>query len=324
MPSRPERLLLPLLGAIVLCACQRAPDNELPGTLEWDRVNVLAEVSEPVIALEVKEGDQVQAGQVLLRLDPRRTDAQLAGARADVQRLSAQLDELRHGARVEIIDAARAQLQRAESDAANARRAHDRALELRKSGTIAQATLDDASNALRMAQASANATRAQLTELLHGTRPEQLEQAEAALAAAEASAQRLAVTRERLDVRAVRGGRVDALPFRFGDQPPVGATLVSLLAGDAPYARVYVPERLRASTRPGQHFRVHVDGVDKPFDAVLRSVRSEPAFTPYYALSGDDATRLSYRAELVLQGEAARELPAGLPCHAERSDHAGR
>jgi HlyD family secretion protein len=324
MPSRPERLLLPLLGAVLLCACQRTPDNELPGTLEWDRVDVLAEVSEPVVALEVKEGDVVQAGQVLLRLDPRRTEAQLAGARADVRRLAAQLDELRHGARVETVDAARAQLQRAESDAANARRTRDRALELRKSGTIAQATLDDAGNALRMAQASANAARAQLTELLHGTRPEQLEQAEAALAVAQANVQRLTVTRERLDVRAVRDGRVDALPFRLGDQPPAGATLVSLLAGPAPYARIYVPEHLRASVRPGQHFRVLVDGIDKPFDAVLRSVRSEPAFTPYYALSGDDATRLSYRAELVLQGEAARELPAGLPCHAEPVDHADR
>jgi HlyD family secretion protein len=167
-----------------------------------------------------------------------------------------------------------------------------------------------------MARASANAARAQLTELLRGTRPEQLEQAEAALAGAQAKVQQLEITRERLDVRAVRSGRVDALPFRLGDQPPVGATLVSLLAGDAPYARVYVPERLRASTQPGQHFRVRVDGVDKPFDAVLRSIRSDPAFTPYYALSGDDATRLSYRAELVLQGDAVHALPAGLPCHA--------
>jgi HlyD family secretion protein len=293
----------------------------LLGTLEWDRINVLAETSEPVIALEVKEGDRVEAGQVLLRLDPRRTDAEMAMARADARRLSAQLEELRHGARVETIDAARAQLTSADSAAANARRVYDRAVELRKSRTIAQAQLDDAINGLRMARASANAARAQLTELLRGTRPEQLEQAEAALAGAQAKVQQLEITRERLDVRAVRSGRVDALPFRLGDQPPVGATLVSLLAGDAPYARVYVPERLRASTQPGQHFRVRVDGVDKPFDAVLRSIRSDPAFTPYYALSGDDATRLSYRAELVLQGDAVHALPAGLPCHAEPVNH---
>ena len=43
---------------------------------------------------------------------------------------------------------------------------------------------------------------------------------------------------------------------------------------------------------------------------------SEAAFTPYYALSGDDASRLSWRAEAVLAGEAARRLPAGLPLKA--------
>ena len=52
----------------------------------------------------------------------------------------------------------------------------------------------------------------------------------------------------------------------------------------------------------------------------MRSIRSEAAFTPYYALTGDDASRLMYRAELVLQGEAARQLPAGLSLRAERGD----
>lgn len=317
---RPDRLLAVGLALLLLGACAQKPDSELPGTLEWDRADILAESSEPVVALAVQEGQHVHAGQVLLRLDPRRTQAQLDAARADVRRLAAQLDELRHGARVETIDASRAQLARAQSDAANARKARDRAAALRRAGTIAQAQLDDSETALRMADAAARADRAQLQELLHGTRPEQLEQAEAALAGARAQAARLAVTRARLDVRAPRDGRVDALPYRLGDQPPVGATLASLLVGKAPFARVYVPERQRAATRPGQHFRVRVDGIDRPFDAVVRSVRSDPAFTPYYALSGDDATRLSYRAELVLQGERAQALPAGLPCHAEAAD----
>ena len=62
---------------------------------------------------------------------------------------------------------------------------------------------------------------------------------------------------------------------------------------------------------PGARFEVRVEGVATPFGATLRSIRSEPSFTPYYALAGDDATRLVYQAELVLEGGA--ELPAGLP-----------
>ncbi len=122
------------------------------------------------------------------------------------------------------------------------------------------------------------------------------------------------LTRARLTVRAPRAGRVDALPFHVGDQPAVGAELVSMLVGDAPYARVFVPAPRRGGLRWATRFEVRVEGVAEPFMARLRSIRSEPSFTPYYALAGDDASRLVYRAELLLDSTpAAADLPAGLP-----------
>ncbi len=301
--------------ALLLAACQHAPEPLL-GTLEWDRIAVPAEVSEPIVEIGVREGDGVAEGQMLLRLDARRTQAQVDAATAEVQRLSAALEELRHGARAETIDAARAALARAETLAANARRSRDRAADLRRQGLAAQAELDNAETALRQANADADAARARLAELTHGTRPEDLAQGEAALAQAQANLAQWQLTRERLDVRAPRAGRVDALPFKLGDRPPAGASVVSLLVGEAPYARVFVPEAHRAALQPGTRFRVRVDGVAAPFTATLARIRSEASFTPYYALAGDDASRLVYRAELVLDGAAARALPAGVPCQA--------
>lgn len=302
---------------LLLASCGKDAQWSAPGNTEWDRAAVLAEVSEPVTELLVAEGAVVQEGQLLMRLDARRTAAQLAAAQADEQRADAQLLELRHGARQETIDSARAQLTRATTDAENAQREYQRAVALRKTNAIGQQDLERFDTTARVAAANANSQRAQLQELLHGTRPEQLAQAEAALAGAQAQTRRWQLILERLDVHAPRAGRIDALPYRLGDQPPVGATLVSMLAGEQPYARVFIPERQRAGLRDGQKFRVRIDGVEQPFDAVLRSVRSEATFTPYYALSGEDASRLSYRAELVLQGDVARQLPPGIPCHAE-------
>lgn len=303
----------------VLSACHHSASWSALGNTEWDRAAVLAEISEPIVALNVSEGQSVQAGELLLQLDARRTDAQLHAAQADAERLSAQLLELRHGARQETIDSARAELARADSNAENAQREFARAIELRKSNTLSQQDRDRAETNARTAAAAAKGQHAQLQELLHGTRPEQLAQAEAALASAQANAQRLQVTRDRLDVRASRAGRIDALPYRLGDQPPARATLVSMLVGDTAYARVFIPEKYRAQLQSGAHFSVRVDGFDKPFAAILHSVRSEATFTPYYALNGDDASRLSYRAELILQGDAAKQLPPGIPCRAEPS-----
>jgi HlyD family secretion protein len=311
--ARVAALSVALLAA---AGCTQQAPGDLLGTLEWDRVGVAAEVSEPILRIAVAEGDTVHAGDLILQLDPRRTDAQITQADADRRRAEAALTELRRGTRIETIDASRATLSGAESTQANARRERDRLAEVRRRGLIAQADLDNAETALRTAAAQANAARANLTELLNGTRIEDIEQAEATLASAQANLQHLQLTRARLDVRAPRDGRVDALPFKSGDQVPLGATVVSLLAGDMPYARIYVPASRRAALDRGAHCRVSVQGVGGTFEATIRTLRSDPAFTPYYALTGDDASRLAYRAELVLAGDAAKKLPAGLPAQA--------
>jgi len=304
-----------VMTALAGCSRSSAPPPLL-GTLEWDRIAVPAEVSEPITQVLVKEGDLVEANQLLLTLDSRRTQAQLDSARADEQRLAAALDELRHGARIETIDASRAALARAQATAANARLARDRARKSAQAGAQPQADLDNANAALRQADADASAAQANLAELLHGTRAEDLAQGEAALAQAQASVAQLIVTLERLTVRAPRAGRVDALPFKLGDRPPQGAGVVSFLVGDAPYARVFVPQPQRVGMSQGARFNVKVEGIEHAFTATALRIASEASFTPYYALTGDDASRLVYRAELGLDGDDARKLPAGLPCQA--------
>lgn len=303
------------LAALTGCSRGSGPPPLL-GTLEWDRIAVPAEVSEPITQILVKEGDLVEAHQLLLTLDSRRTQAQLDAARADEQRLAAALDELRHGARAETIDASRAALSRAQATAANARIARDRVRKSAQAGAQPQADLDNANAALRQADADATAARANLDELLHGTRAEDLAQGEAALAQAQASVAQLSVTVERLSVRAPRAGRVDTLPFKLGDRPPQGAGVVSFLVGDAPYVRVFVPEPQRVGMNQGARFSVKVQGIEHAFTATALRIASEASFTPYYALTGDDASRLVYRAELGLDGDDARKLPAGLPCQA--------
>ncbi len=149
-------------------------------------------------------------------------------------------------------------------------------------------------------------------------RPEQIAQAEAALAAAQAQERAQAVSTGRLDVVAPRAGRIDSLPYRLGDEPPVGAPLAVMLVGDAPYARVYVPEPLRAGVRVGDAATVRVGARgERSYPGRVRMIRSEPTFTPYYALTGKDAARLSYLAEVQLEGEGVAELPAGLPLRVE-------
>lgn len=311
-----RRLPLAILLAVAgLAACSKQPPQAL-GTLEYDRITLPAPAAERIVAIQVREGEQVAAGQALLQLDPAHTRSELAAAQAQVRQQHEVLAELETGPRVEDIDRARANLAAAQAQAREARAYYDRLAPLKGKGYVAAADLDRARAAAGNAAGQVAAAQAALDELLHGTRPEQIAQAQAAVAAAEAQASAQQVLLGKLNIVAPRGGRVDSLPYKLGDQAPVGAPVAILLAGDAPYARIYVPEPQRAGVRVGDAIQVFVAGRDQPYAGKVRMIRSEPDFTPYYALIGDDAARLSYLAEVALGPDAA-ELPAGLPVRVE-------
>jgi len=328
-PARPRthakaaaRSRLAALSLFALAAGGCEPDrgeHALLGTLEWDRVELTAEASEPVREWLVREGDTVVADQPLLQLDARRTQADVAALTGELARLDAVLVEQKSGPRREVILEAEARASRATSMRVNAEQDLARAKAMRERGLMPKADLDRAEAQARAAQADVAAAQAAVSELRNGTRPEQIAQTEAARASASARLDGLRVTLERLTVRAPRAGRVDSLPMKPGDQPARGATVAVLLAGERPYARVYVPERVRKDTREGDRYLVRATGYPEAYPARLRHIESQPTFTPYYALTGDDASRLTYLAELELEGDEARRLPAGLPVQAERA-----
>lgn len=313
MVSKRQTLLITF--ALALAACDEAPPQAL-GTLEYDRITLPAPAAERIIEISVREGQKVAVGQSLLKLEATRTESTTIATRQEAQRQREALLELEAGARSETIAQARAQVAAAQAQARDARAYYARVQPLGARQLIAAAEVDRARAAASSADAQVRTAQAALAELENGTRPERIAQGEAAARAAEAQASAQQVTLDKLNVVAPRAGRVDSLPYRLGDQAPVGAPLAILLAGDAPYARVYIPEPLRVNVKVGQKARVFIEGRDEAVAGSVRMIRSEPNFTPYYALIGEDAARLSYLAEIQLD-KGAGELPAGLPVRVE-------
>jgi len=311
------RIIVASFVALLLCACAKKTDYAL-GTLERDRISLPAPVSERIAEIAAREGEQVAKGAVLLVLEPERTQARKMAADAELAHAHAALDEARAGPRSENIAEAKAKLQGAESTAQNAKREFARVKAVVDKKLLPQADLDRSRATMTTAEAQATAAREALLELQNGTRSEQVLQAVAAVAAAQAKVDALNVDVARTRITAPRAGMVDSLPFKVGDQVPVGTPLAVLLVGDHPYARVYVPQSLRAQVKVGTAATVHLQGSDKSYDGHVRAIRSEPAFTPYYALAGEDASRLSWLAEIELNTTAI-DLPVGLPLRAELS-----
>jgi len=176
--------------------------------------------------------------------------------------------------------------------------------------------LDRAAAARDSAQANLDSARARLEELLTGTTPEELRQAEEAVAQADARLSSLAIDLERHSTTAPLAGVVDSLLYETGERPSIGQPVAILLPGTQPHARIFIPEAIRVSVTPGTSARVFVDGQSQSIEGRVRWVASEAAFTPYYALTERDRGRLTFAAKVDLINVEQR-LPDGIPVEVE-------
>lgn len=306
-----------LLLALFLSSCGGEDPPIATGLLEWDRLELIAETNEAILETMAREGEVLAQGAVILRQDSRRTQAKLDEAEAAIAQAQSRLAELKRGPREELIDEARAKLQSAQSEEDNYRRELVRAQSLVQKNLVSRESVDTARTRLNKAVADRAAARAALEALLHGTTVEELNQAEAAVAQAEARVRALSITLDNLVLKAPRSGRLDNLPYLAGERPAAGSVIAVMLINETPYARVYVPEPSRAGVHEGTKARVYVDGLSDPLPGRVRMISSEAIFTPYYSLTERDRARLSYVTEVELTDTGDGRLPSGIPVRVE-------
>jgi HlyD family secretion protein len=306
-----------VLLASLLASCDSADDTQrIVGQLESDRVEITAEVSEPILERTVIEGQQVERGQLLIRQDTSRIETAIAEAKAYELQTRARLDELIRGPRKEQILAAQANVRGGEHELTYRETDLVRAEQLLERELASPEIRDRARAARDAAQASLESFEARLEELLTGTTKEELRQAEEGVRQAEARLASLQIDLERHSAIAPATGVVDSLLFEVGERPAPGQPMAILLSGAQVYARVFIPESMRVNVSPGTKARVFVDGLAEPLDGKVRWVASESAFTPYFALTEHDRGRLSFAAKVDIL-DSDRRLPDGVPVEVE-------
>lgn len=299
-----------LISGIFLAACED-PVPIAVGLLESDRVEIVVESFEPIVAINVVEGQSVNVGDVILVQDNARILPREAEAKASIANLEAVLSEQIAGPRNEVIEAARATLQAAQVQLDINQLELDRLVRLGPD-VATQERIDIARSQRDASQANIEQASARLRELEAGTRLESIEQTRQQLAGANARLDAIAIDKSRLISIAPVAAIIDSLPFEIGERPPVGSVVAVLLTGEQPYARVYVPEALRVNVRLGTQVSIRVDGIETPFTGTVRRIASEASFTPYFSLTESDRGRLSYLAEITIETQRER-LPDGVP-----------
>lgn len=301
---------------LLLAACGNQQVPTALGTLERDRIAHTATANEIVVARPVMQGAFIKKGTLLVQLDNTMQKAELVRAQAVLAQAQAAFEKLRNGARVEELASARANVAGARAALIESEANYLRIVNLRNKQLISQSELDKAKAARDTNQTHLRSSQEALLVLTNGAREEDLRIAEAVVVAANATLQIEQKRLDNLSVFATRDGILDSLPWNVGERVATGSVLAVVLAGDAPYASIYVPELYRVLLKVGDTLTVHVDGINKPIVGHLRWISNEAAFTPYYALNQEERSRLVYKAEVQLPPTES-SLPNGLPVQVE-------
>ena len=253
------------------------PTLVLYGRIEApDRIRAAAPIGGRIIEVKVRDGDRVEAGAILARMDPRDLEPRIAQAAADVER-----ERIRHRHDQEAIAQERTLLQLAEAKLARFER-------LKNARLGAESAFDQAREEVARVRLSLSQRQQAIAE-----HPSRLAPLQAKLTEARRDAERGAIT-------APFAARIGKVEVAAGDQVQPGQALLSLYASDALYLRARVPaiyaEELRAALARRE---------------VLQA-RAEFGATPLLArldrISGEADAR---GVDVLLRLEDGRQVPVG-------------
>lgn len=312
------------------------------GRIEGDHIAVSSKFAGRIAELKVREGDTVQAGQVLALLDDAQIKAKVSQATAAVAVLDAQVEAVTTALallRKEVplaVSGADAGLSRANADTTKAQASHAQASrdagrmsELLAKGAVtrqgaeradlmvssaeaehesARSSVVQAGNQLSQARLGSDRIKAKEAELT--ALQAQREQAKASLAEAQS-------VLDDLTLKAPSPGVIMTRIREAGEVINAGSPILDLVDLDRLYLKVYVPEVQIGKLRLNLPARIYTDAYpETPFDATVSYIASRAEFTPKEVQTPDERVKLTYAVKLTLAKNPDHKLTPGLPADA--------
>lgn len=299
-----------LLAALTLAACSGPETETWHGYAEGDFVAIAPDAPGRLVAVEVREGEQVEAGQILFRLEDTAERAALAAAEAQLEAAMARFDDAAAGARDPEVGAAREQLRQAAAQLAEAESAWRRARDLFEAGHVSQARLDDAQAGVETARARVDELRQRLALVQLPAREHALRALQAQIGGAQAEIERARFALDRRRTDALATARVYRQIRYAGEQAGPGLPVLSLLPDDAVHAVLFIPAPKLAAVQPGTRLAVGCDSCPAGLTATIAFIDDRAEFTPPIIYSDAERARLVYRAEARFERDAP---PPGTP-----------
>lgn len=255
------------------------------GRLEATEVDVATKIAGRLAELGPREGDWVEAGAVVGRLDADDLRAQLKVAEAQVVQAQKAVDETRAGVR------------KSKADATLAGKTLKRSEELVGRGFISRNKLDSDQTGMEGAMAGMAQAQSRVAE------------ADAAVAAAQARVESLRATLNDTSLKAPINGRVLYRLAEAGEVLAAGGKALTLVDLSDMYMTVYLPTDKAGQVALGAEARIVLDALPgQAIPATVSFVAPKAQFTPREVETRSEREKLMFRIKL-------RADPAWLAAH---------
>src|SRR5262245_51148735 len=245
------------------------------GRIEATQVDVSAKYAGRLATLDVNEGDEVTAGQVVARISSPEYEAQARGARAQVLKAKQALAE------------AEALIAQRKADQVFARTDVERGQPLVEKGYMARQVFDQ-----RVAKADA-------TEAALHAAEAQRDAAQFAIQTAQAEVDRLDAILVDLVLVSPRSGRVQYRLARAGEVVPAGQRILTILDLNDVYTTIYLPAGQAGQLELGDEARIILDALPQyVVPATISFVATDAQFTPKSVETAEEREKLMFRVKL--------------------------
>ncbi len=319
-PARPSRigswLALVVAAAVLIFIVwgfwkgAQPPAAYFQGQIEVREVDIAPKLTARITKVHVTEGQQIQAGDLLVEMDSPEVQAKLAQAQAAKEAAQAVAQKAQNGARPQEVEMARQNWQRAQAAAALAKTSYERVQSLFNQGLVAAQKRDEAQTHWRASDAQAQAARAQYDMVASGARPEDKSAAAAQVRQVDGVMAEARAAEAETQLRSPVGGEVANVLAKAGELSPAGVSVVTVVNLQDQWVVLNVREdflqrfavgsqftgRLPALGQRSAEFKVHYLGVLPDF-ATWRATRGSQGF---------DARTFEVRARPVQPIEGAR------------------
>jgi HlyD family secretion protein len=288
----------------------------LYGNVDLRQVDLAFHDSERIAAVYVQEGDRVQRGQILARLDQSRLLPQLTQAQAAAAAQRDVVERMHNGSRPEEIAEARANVALEEADTYEATRKYQRLLSLAQASggrAVSRQDLDDAKAAADVAEARLNVNRKALALEVLGPRKEDIAQAEAQLRGDQAQAALLCQMFTDAELRAPLDAVVRSRIAEPGDMASPQTTAFTLAITDPKWVRTYLPEPDLGLVQSGTRATLAFDAFPQQrFDGWVGFISPVAEFTPKTVETPDLRSSLVYEVRVFVH-DPGDVLKLGMP-----------